>query len=75
MALSYKCKKSDLKLKLTGKLEIQYDEKNTDIREFNIEAADLNRLVHKLLDEFNKTSIAKVEEILLFISEKRGETY
>ncbi len=67
--------KTDLKLKLTGKLEIHYDTYHNNIKEFAIEATNLNQLVHKLLNEFTKTSLGKIEEILLFISEKRGDTY
>ncbi len=64
--------KPDLRLKLTGKLEIHYNKYHNDIKEFDIEATNLNHLVHKLLYEFNKASLGKIEEILLFISEKRG---
>ncbi len=67
--------KSDLRLKLTGKLEIHYNKYHNDIKEFDIEATNLNHLVHKLLNEFTKTFCGKVKEILLFISENRGEAY
>lgn len=69
--------KSDLKLKLTGIFEIHYDKykSHNDIKEFNIEATNLNHLIHKLLNVFTKVSLGKIEELLLFISPKRGEIH
>ena len=60
--------KSDLKLKLTGKLEIQYDGNNANIKAIDITAKNIDQLIHKLLDETIKINLGKLNELLQFKS-------
>lgn len=77
--LSYKCnsygiiEKPVFDLILRGKLEIQYDENNVDIKEIDITAKNLDQLIHRLLDEVTKVSLGKLHEILQFLVEKARE--
>lgn len=65
--------KPDFLLKITGKLEIDFNDKIKTIKDFKIEAKDLNVLINKLLNEITKVSLGKLEEALQFIIEKRSE--
>ena len=65
--------KPDFLLKITGKLEIDFNDKNKTIKDFEIEAKDLNVLIKKLLNEITEVSLSKLQEALQFIIEKRSE--
>jgi len=58
-------------LKLKGKLEIQYDKYHKSIKEFEIEAKDLNQLLHKLSNEVLNMSLKKVQEVLQLVLENQ----
>ena len=66
--------KPDFLLKITGKLEIDFNDKVKTIKDFKIEAKDLNVLIKKLLNEITQVSLSKLQEALQFIIEKRSET-
>ena len=65
--------KPDFLLKITGKLEIDFNDKVKTIKDFKIEAKDLNVLIKKLLNEITQVSLSKLQEALQFIIEKRSE--
>ncbi len=65
--------KPDFLLKITGKLEIDFNDKIKTIKDFEIEAKDLNILIKKLLNEITEVSLGKLQEALQFIIEKRSE--
>lgn len=65
--------KPDFLLKITGKLEIDFNDTNKTIKDFEIEAKDLNVLIKKLLNEITEVSLTKLHEILQFVIEKRSE--
>lgn len=65
--------KPDFLLKITGKLEIDFNDNIKTIKKIEIEAKDLNVLIKKLLNEINKVSLSKLEEAFQFIIKKRSE--
>ncbi len=65
--------KPDFLLKITGKLEIDFNDNFKTIKDFEIEAKTLEILIKKLLNEITKVSLSKLQEGLQFIIEKRSE--
>ncbi len=65
--------KPDFLLKITGKLEIDFNDKINTIKDFEIEAKTLEILIRKLLYEINKISLNKLHEALQFLIEKGSE--
>ena len=65
--------KPDFLLKITGKLEIDFNDKFKTIKDFEIEAKDLNILIKKLLNEITKVSLSKLQEALQFIIKNGSE--
>lgn len=61
-------------LKITGKLEIDFNDKIKTIKAFEIEAKTLNILIKRLLDEITMVSLSTLQEALQFIIEKGSET-
>ena len=60
-------------LKITGKLEIDFNDSFKTIKDFEIEAKNLNILIKKLLNEINKISLSKLQETLQFIIKNESE--
>ena len=65
--------KPDFLLKITGKLEIDFNDNIKTIKDFEIEAKTLEVLIKKLLNEITKVSLSKLHEALQFVIEKRSE--
>lgn len=65
--------KPEFLLKITGKLEIDFNDKNKTIKNFEIEAKNLDILIKKLLNEITEVSFNKLQEALQFIIEKGSE--
>lgn len=65
--------KPDFLLKITGNLEIVFDDNFKALTHFEIEAKTVEILIKKLLIEITKTSLSKLNEALQFLTEKRSE--
>lgn len=65
--------KPDFLLKITGKLEIDFNDNTKTIEEFEIEAKELDTLIKKLLNKITKVSLNKLDEVLQFLIEKGSE--